>query len=83
MEYVLTVNYEWMDTSIGKYDGSTVELIKEDEGFLIAKHSKSNSNSGKPAEIILKKHCDIKTKSGSLFFNVPSSWLIAMPKENN
>ena len=69
--YLLKVTKDYMDTSIGKFDNSIVEVLKYHEGTLRF----SNPNRGK-AKIIKEEYCDIKVSTGEIFCNIPSNWLL-------
>ena len=79
MRYVLAVDTEWMDTSIGKHDGAIVEIVYESKGRRVAVHD----DTGLPAKISISKHCNIKTGDGTFFYNIPKSWLIEWPTKKN
>lgn len=80
MKYILSVDTNWMDTSLGPYDGAIVEIIKESRGRQVADHGKDD---GLPAKISISKHCNIKAvKDGAYFYNIPKSWLIEWPIKN-
>ena len=53
MIYILQVNDDYMDTSIGKYDKTLVEVLKLHEGTL-----KFSGSKGRKAEIV--KEIDIE-----------------------
>ena len=59
-----------MDTSIGKYDNSLVEVLKYHDGTFKFSRIKGKT------KVIKEEYCDIKVSTGEIFCNIPTNWLL-------